>query len=79
MNENHEELLAQAFGDYQPQDPTTGDLDLAERNSFRRVGIEEESASEDLFMVDVIEGFEVFATCRTSRPAPSTTTLRICA
>ncbi|MFS0427008.1 hypothetical protein ACL1BU_14910, partial [Corynebacterium striatum] len=29
---------------------------------FHRVGIEEESASEDLFMVDVIEGFEVFAT-----------------
>lgn len=29
---------------------------------FRRVGIEEDSASEDLFMVDEIEGFEVFAT-----------------
>ncbi len=52
MNENHEELLAQAFGDYQPQDPTTGDLDLAERNSFRRV-------STTIRAEDTTDGYEV--------------------
>lgn len=52
MNENHEELLARAFGDYQPQDPTTGDLDLAERNSFRCV-------STTIRAEDTTDGYEV--------------------
>ncbi|AWB84172.1 GTPase HflX [Corynebacterium liangguodongii] len=57
----HDELLARAFRHNAPQpqpkaaeEPTTGALDLEERNSFRRVNLATELHSEDQ-----AEGFEV--------------------
>ncbi|SDL77656.1 GTP-binding protein HflX [Corynebacterium mycetoides] len=56
---SHDELLARAFRHNTPQpradaEPTTGALDLEDRNSFRRVVLETELRSEDQ-----AEGFEV--------------------
>ena len=55
----HDELLARAFRDNTPQpgrgnEPTTGSLDLEDRNAFRRVTVDTELHSEDQ-----AEGFEV--------------------
>ena len=54
--ETHDDLLAQAFGEPAPnsQEPTTGDLDLAERNAFRRVNRETTIRAED-----TTDGYEV--------------------
>ncbi|MTD91350.1 GTPase HflX [Corynebacterium hiratae] len=54
--ETHDDLLAQAFGEPAPTspEPTTGDLDLAERNAFRRVTRETTIRAED-----TTDGYEV--------------------
>lgn len=61
-NPSHDELLAQAFRDNAPQpdiaepsdEPTTGELDLAERNAFRRVTKDTNIRAED-----TTDGYEV--------------------
>ena len=54
--QTHDELLAQAFGEpaAATPDPTTGDLDLAERNAFRRVTRDTTIRAED-----TTDGYEV--------------------